>query len=170
MIQWMYKEQYEKIVPILGGFHTLLCYLKIMYKKYGCLGFQDWWVDAGAIAEGSVIQAVEGKHYARGLRLHICRYIRQKFGMIYILQNRFGGSISGEPFSTIHGDLITETTINREVKVRGGPMRGGYSTFERTTDAFIKTSHLMAAIRRKLKEKLSYVTSSTHKVNISRVT
>ena len=86
------------------------------------------------------------------------------------MQNGFGGSISGEPFSTIHGDLITETTINREVKVRGGPMRGGYSTSERTTDAFIKTSHLMAAIRRKLKEKLSYVTSSTHKVNISRVT
>jgi len=25
----------------------------------------------------------------------------------------------GEPFSTIHRDLITETSINREVKVRG---------------------------------------------------
>ena len=37
----------------------------------------------------------------------------------------FGGSISGEPFSTVHGDYITETTINREVKVRGGPMQGG---------------------------------------------
>ena len=39
-------------------------------------------------------------------------------------QNGFGGSLSGEPFSTIHGDLITETTINREVKVRWSPMQG----------------------------------------------
>ena len=86
MIQWMYKEQYEKIAPILGGFHTLLCYLKIMYKKYGCLGFQDWWVDAGAIAEGSVIQAVEGKHYARGLRLHkqsFCALIKWRLKSVF---------------------------------------------------------------------------------------
>ena len=41
--------------------------------------------------------------------------------------------MSEEPFSNIHGDLIAETTSNREVKVRGGPMRGGYSTSEKTT-------------------------------------
>ena len=69
--------------------------------------------------------------------------------------NGFGGSLSGDKFSTIHGDLITETTINREVKVRGGPMRGGYSTSLPNTDTFIKTSHLMAKIRRKMKEKLT---------------
>ena len=37
-----------------------------------------------------------------------------------LLANGFGGSLSGEPFSTIHGHLITETAINREVKVRRG--------------------------------------------------
>jgi len=40
-----------------------------------------------------------------------------------LVENGFRGSLSGEPFSTIHGDLITEITINREVKVRGGPMQ-----------------------------------------------
>lgn len=45
MIMWLHKSKYDKIVPILGGFHTLLVYLKILYKKYGCLGFQNWWVD-----------------------------------------------------------------------------------------------------------------------------
>ena len=45
-----------------------------------------------------------------------------------LVQNSFGGSLSGEPFSTIHRDLITETTINHEVKVRRGPMQSGYST------------------------------------------
>ena len=48
------------------------------------------------------------------------------------MANGFGGFMSGEPFSTIHGDLITDTTINREVKVRGGSMRGDYSTSEET--------------------------------------
>ena len=78
------------------------------------------------------------------------------------MQDGFGGSMGGEQFSTIYGDLITKATINREVKVRGGPMRGGYSTSVRATDNFIKMSHMMAAIRRKLKEKLWYVTSSAH--------
>ena len=45
----------------------------------------------------------------------------------------------------------------------GRSMRGGYSTWERTTVNFIKTNHVIAAIRKKLKEKLSYVTSSAHK-------
>ena len=70
MILWMHKYKYNKIIPLLGGFHTVLVYLKILYKKYGCLRLQDWWVDAGAITDGSVMQSIEGKHYARGIRMH----------------------------------------------------------------------------------------------------
>ena len=33
-------------------------------------GLQDRLVDAGAIADGSVKQSIEGKHYARGTRMH----------------------------------------------------------------------------------------------------
>ena len=40
----------------------------------------------------------------------------------------FGGSLTGDKFSTKHADLIIEMAINGEVKVRGGPMQGGYST------------------------------------------
>ena len=61
-------------------------------------------------------------------------------------------SMSGEPFSTIHGDLITETTINLEVKVRGGQKQGGYSTNEQTTGTFIKTSDIMANLKATLKD------------------
>ena len=76
-----------------------------------------------------------------------------------VLVDLWVGSSSQQYMET----LITETTINGKVKVRGGPMRGCYSTSERTTDNFIKASHVMAAMRRKLKEKLSYVASSAHK-------
>ena len=40
-------------------------------------------------------------------------------------ENGFGGSLTGDKTSAIHEDLIIETTVNREVKVRGGPMQGG---------------------------------------------
>ena len=40
------------------------------------------------------------------------------------MQNAFIGSVGGEQFSIILWDLITKTTINREVKVTGGPLHG----------------------------------------------
>ena len=70
MIIWLYEKKYDKIIPLIGGFHTLLVYLKILFKKYGCLGLQQWWVAANAIQEGSVSQAIEGRHYYRGICLH----------------------------------------------------------------------------------------------------
>jgi hypothetical protein len=85
--------------------------------------------------------------------------MNQKDAWDDLVQSGFGGSISGEPFSTINGDLITEITINREVKVRGRPIQGGYSTSEQTTDTFIKTSHIMAKLRATLKETLNILTS-----------
>ena len=71
--------------------------------------------------------------------------------------------MSGEPFSTIPGDLITEVSINREVKVRSGPVMSGYSTSDKTDDAFIKTSHVMAKIRSKLMEQVNLLSSWVHK-------
>ena len=69
-------------------------------------------------------------------------------------QNGFGGSTTGDPFSTKHGDLIIETTINRDVKVRGRPMQGGYSTSLPASDAFIKNTHLIAKLCSPLNQKL----------------
>lgn len=68
-----------------------------------------------------------------------------------MMQIGFGGSLGREQFSKIQGEFINETKINWRVKVRVGPMRVGYSTPEKMNDNFIKTSHVMAAMRRKLK-------------------
>ena len=284
MIKWLYEGRYDKLLPLIGGFHTLLVYLKILHKKYGCTGIQEWWVGSRAIQLGSVAQAIEGRHYYRGIKLHkqsfnslmrckidkhlpmnmdikraiadlrletnasnldkllqldpfqqyckdimvtpsgtqaqmMLQYVKDVSCMLALIfsvrekvvelhvaaerkmlpklfafdhmnyaryltiqqvdfqkmeilngnawedlkSNGFGGSLTGDKFSTVHGDLITETTINREVKVRGGPMQGGYSTSLKTTDAFIKTSHLMAKIRRKVKDRLKILTTSVHK-------
>ena len=42
IIMWLNKSMLHKILPIPSGFHTLLIYLNILYKKYGCPDFQDW--------------------------------------------------------------------------------------------------------------------------------
>ena len=70
LIHWLNEKKYDKVVNHIGGLHTLMVKLKIMYKKYDALGFREWWVDAGVIAVGSSVQAVEGKHYIRNLGLH----------------------------------------------------------------------------------------------------
>ena len=63
----------------------------------------------------------------------------------------------------MHGDLITETTINREVKAKVGPMQGGFSTDIIAVDTFMKTSHFIANLRMKLKERLRVFTTLSHK-------
>ena len=81
-------------------------------------------------------------------------------------ENGFGGSLTGDKFSTKHGYLIIETTVNEKVKVRGGPMQGGYSTDLDAMNIFVKNSHLLAKLRSVLKERIHLLTSSKHKETI----
>ena len=58
LIQWLHKGKYHKVVTLMGGFHNLLVKLKILYKKYTVLGLRDWWVESGAVADGSAQKAI----------------------------------------------------------------------------------------------------------------
>ena len=57
-----------------------------------------------------------------------------------------GPSLNGNKYSTIPGDLVTEVTINREVKVRGGSMRGRCSTAINAQNDFILNSQIQNKI------------------------
>ena len=59
------NEHPEKIIPFLGPNHTQSCMIYAIYKRYKGSGFADVLVAAGVIAEGSVYQALRGKHYRR---------------------------------------------------------------------------------------------------------
>ena len=52
-----------------------------------------------------------------------------------------GVILSGRKIWTNPGDLVTEVTVNQEVKIRGGPMRGGYSISVETVYDFILNTH-----------------------------
>ena len=80
-----------------------------------------------------------------------------------MVNNYRGGSVAGKQYSNIHGNLITETAINRDVKIRGGPMQGELCTDEKVVDNFVKTNHLMATVRAEMKERLDVLTQSVHK-------
>ena len=73
-------------------------------------------------------------------------------------------SLTRRKLSTIPGDLVTEVTVNREVKIRGGPLRGGYSTFVEAFDDFILNTYALAKLWRALKNRVNVKKSRNHKV------
>jgi hypothetical protein len=74
----------------------------------------------------------------------------------------FGGSLSGEKFSAINGDLITEI-YNGETKGTAGPFRSGYSADITTVNTWVKTSHIHARVRTEFKKNINLCTSAVHK-------
>ena len=73
-----------------------------------------------------------------------------------------GGSLTGEPFSSIHGDLMTEL-FNRETKGTAGPFRSGFSTDSEKVNTWVNTIHIHSALRVALHQSLHLKTSSIHK-------
>ena len=73
-----------------------------------------------------------------------------------------GDSLSGNKFSTIPGDLVTEVAIYREVKVRGGPTRGAHIA-SINAENFILNSHMLDKLKKDLKKKMNLKTDSNHK-------
>ncbi len=61
-------ELFNNITPILGAFHQQMSYIYAIYKRFKGSGMADTLVTAGVVVEGSVDQALRGKHYRRGMR------------------------------------------------------------------------------------------------------
>lgn len=61
-------EAFNIIVPFLGPFHIHGSFIYAISKRFGGSGLSDILVAAGVIAEGSVDQALRGKHYKRSIR------------------------------------------------------------------------------------------------------
>ncbi len=67
---WKNPDLYKNIFLMMGGFHQLRLRQKLLYKRYSCRGYKEWWVESGVIAAGSADQAFEGRNYYRCMRLH----------------------------------------------------------------------------------------------------
>ena len=54
----------------MGDFHQLRVMQRLLYKHYIPKGYREWCVDAKTIAEGSIDQAFERRHYYRSMQMH----------------------------------------------------------------------------------------------------
>ena len=79
-----------------------------------------------------------------------------------------GGSITGEKFSAIHGDLVTEV-FNKETKGTARPFRCGFSTDIGSVNTWVNTIHIHKMLRTSLHKVLNMKTSSKHKEVAPRV-
>ena len=61
---------FEKILPVLGGFHTVCAFLSVIHQGFRGSGHKDLAVAAVMIEPGSVDDAVKGGHYKREMRIH----------------------------------------------------------------------------------------------------
>ena len=93
------------MIPIMGGFHQLRVFQRILFKRYNCLDLQDWFVDYGIITAGSASQAFEGRHYCRSMRLH-----KERF---HALVQRRVEDITNK-FELMHLDLLSNLSELRE--------------------------------------------------------
>ena len=70
-IIWKHGTKYAKIIPLLGGFHQVLCLLKIIYKRYACLGLDKWVTAAGTTKSASSAEKpIQCSHYNTSMRVY----------------------------------------------------------------------------------------------------
>ena len=72
----------------------------------------------------------------------------------------FGANMTGQPFSSIHGDLVTEYS-NRTTKRTSGPFR--YSKNIDAVNRWVKTIHIHSGLKEEFKKIHHIKTSSKHK-------
>jgi len=67
-IRYEHPDQFSIILPSMGPFHIHCSFIYAIDKRFHGSGLSDILVTAGVIAEGSVDQALRGKHYKRSIR------------------------------------------------------------------------------------------------------
>ena len=58
-------QQFSKFLPFMAAFHIQMSFIYTIYKRFKGSGISDELVAAGVISDGSVDQALLGKHFKR---------------------------------------------------------------------------------------------------------
>ena len=92
-------ERFIDIIPILGAFHQQMSFIYALYKRFKGSGLDDIPVTAGVVVQGSVDQALRGKHYRRGVR---CIFLWREA----LIQNRLSQVLQYEDLpATVQNNL-----------------------------------------------------------------
>ena len=82
--------------------------------------------------------------------------------MMDLMQHGFGDSLSGDAFSCMHGDLMTEI-FNRQTKRQAGSQYAGFNTDIAKVNTCVPIFHIHAKVRQTLSDKIQLNISTNHK-------
>ena len=67
---WNNPQKYKNHIILIGTFHLVCAYLKMVGKKMAGSGLSDVLLEAGLTGSGSIQGVLKGKHYERALHCH----------------------------------------------------------------------------------------------------
>ena len=69
-IRWANKAIEQRLVPRLGEFHTVMCFLSAIGKRFKLAGLEDVLIESNVVAPGSMNGVLSGHMYNRSIRAH----------------------------------------------------------------------------------------------------
>lgn len=73
-VKWSSPIFQERLVLMMGGFHIACNFMKAIGQHMSCTGLAEMWVESGVLSEGSAQKVLNGKAYAKGIRIHKLTY------------------------------------------------------------------------------------------------
>lgn len=67
---WNHPVKYKKHILLIGTFHIVCAYLKMLAKKMKGSGFSDILIESGLMTSGSMVSVLSGKGYSRAMNCH----------------------------------------------------------------------------------------------------
>ena len=69
-IKWKEKQKFGNVILMMGMFHMLMMYMRILSKRYSDARIRNILIQSGTVAEGSMDKVLCGKMYNRGVRAY----------------------------------------------------------------------------------------------------
>lgn len=74
MLQWSKNNECKSLVLMLGGFHTQMCFSKVIGKFMQSSGLSDIWCESEVLGESTATNVLHGKLWNRVIRTHKLTY------------------------------------------------------------------------------------------------
>ena len=154
-------QQFSKILPFMGAFHIQMSFIYTIYKRFHGSGISDVLVAAGVIADGSVEQALRGKHFKRGVR---CLRLFYETLVHHALDKRLGGSplsedvksalarlrheIDAQQLAEVHAELENNAEVKDLIETlfrdfEGAPLAEYWLSFMEMVEVLTQNIHAL---------------------------
>ena len=105
---WNNPLRYQKHIVMIGSFHVICAYLKMLGKKMKGTGLDDIFVEAGLITPGSLQGVISGKNYSRAMTCHktMLEALERLLLIEYVISKNRTKLLESQNQETIMTDLL----------------------------------------------------------------